>query len=378
MAYTINHYNGTFLANIADGDLDSTSTSLKLAGRNYVGYGEHLNENQLALLENFAGSSSPSNPVPGQLWYNSSAKTLSVYTGSTYSSLANTTNLTDTASTLLAQLQSNINTVNTNILANVVILNSNAAVQDTQITNLWSNAAAQNSSIVTLTANAGIQSQRLDAIEANVTAANAAINLRATISSPVLTGNPRAPTPTGGDNSTAIATTAYVMSQDDQRRTYVDTNILSNISALTTSTTTAIALRANINNPTFTGTPLAPTASAGTRSTQLATTNYVMNQDDIRRNYVDSAIAGNISTLSNAVANNLTYKANIDSPALTGTPTATTPSSGDVSTKIATTAFVAQAIAGNTALWQGSRRYISTSAPDNSQGSDGDFWFQYQ
>ena len=68
MAYTINHYNGTFLANIADGDLDSTSTSLKLAGRNYVGYGEHLNENQLALLENFAGSSSPSNPVPGQLW----------------------------------------------------------------------------------------------------------------------------------------------------------------------------------------------------------------------------------------------------------------------------------------------------------------------
>ena len=324
MAYTINHYNGTFLANIADGDLDSTSTSLKLAGRNYVGYGEHLNENQLALLENFAGSSSPSNPVPGQVWYNSSAKTLSVYTGSTYSSLANTTNLTDTASTLLAQLQSNINTVNTNILANVVILNSNAAVQDTQITNLWSNAAAQNSSIVTLTANAGIQSQRLDAIEANVTAANAVINLRATISSPVLTGNPRAPTPTSGDNSTAIATTAYVMSQDDQRRTYVDTNILSNISALTTSTTTAIALRANINNPTFTGTPLAPTASAGTRSTQLATTNYVMNQDDIRRNYVDSAIAGNISTLSNAVANNLTYKANIDSPALTGTPTATT------------------------------------------------------
>ena len=38
---------------------------------------------------------------------------------------------------------------------------------------------------------------------------------------------------------------------------------------------TAIALKADIASPTFTGTPAAPTASAGTNTTQLATTAYV-------------------------------------------------------------------------------------------------------
>jgi len=375
--YTINHYNGTILANIADGVLDQT-TSLSLAGRNFVGYGEYLNENQLFLLENFAGTTAPQNPITGQLWYNSGTQTIAVYTGSAYSVLANTVLVANTASLLTAQLQANINTVNTNILANVAVLNANAAVQDTQITNLWANAAVQNSSIATLTANAGVQSQRLDSIDANVTAANAAIALRATIYSPVLTGNPRAPTATMADNSTTIATTAYVMAQDDLRRSYIDTNLLANIGALTSSTTTAIGLRANIANPTFTGTPAAPTAAAGTRTTQIATTDYVMSQDDTQRGYIDTAIAGNVASVTIATNNNLAFKANLASPVFTGTPTAPTPTFGDVSTKLATTTFVSQAIAGTNTTWQGSRRYISALAPDNTQGADGDFWFQYQ
>jgi hypothetical protein len=375
--YTINHYNGTILANIADGVLDQT-TSLSLAGRNFVGYGEYLNENQLFLLENFAGTTAPRNPITGQLWYNSSTQTIAVYTGSAYSVLANTVLVANTASLLTAQLQANINTVNTNILANVAVLNANAAVQDTQITNLWANAAVQDSSIVALTANAGAQSQHLDSIDANVVAANAAIALRANIASPVFTGNPRAPTPTVADNSTSVATTAYVMAQDDIRRDYVDTNLLANVGALATSTTTAIALRANIANPTFTGIPAAPTASSGTRTTQLATTAYVMAQDDIRRAYIDTAMASNIAALNAAQGNNLTFKANIASPVFTGVPASTTPNFGDTSTRIATTAFVQQAIVGGSALWQGSHRYISTLAPDNSQGANGDFWFQYQ
>jgi hypothetical protein len=38
---------------------------------------------------------------------------------------------------------------------------------------------------------------------------------------------------------------------------------------------TAIATKADLASPTFTGTPLAPTASAGTSTTQLATTAFV-------------------------------------------------------------------------------------------------------
>jgi len=65
------------------------------------------------------------------------------------------------------------------------------------------------------------------------------------------------------------------------------------------------------------------------------------------------------------------------SPTLTGTPFAPTASQGTVNTQIATTAFTNTAIATSTfAPWQGSKRYISTVAPDNSFGSVGDFWFQ--
>jgi hypothetical protein len=42
-----------------------------------------------------------------------------------------------------------------------------------------------------------------------------------------------------------------------------------------TAISSAIASKANINSPTFTGTPAGPTASAGTNTTQIATTAFV-------------------------------------------------------------------------------------------------------
>ena len=53
MAYTILKTDGTTLTTIADGTRDTT-TSLSLAGPNFVGYGQYLNENLVYLLENFA------------------------------------------------------------------------------------------------------------------------------------------------------------------------------------------------------------------------------------------------------------------------------------------------------------------------------------
>ena len=48
MAYTINKTDGTIVATIADGTID-TSTSLTLFGQNYSGFGELLNENLVKL-----------------------------------------------------------------------------------------------------------------------------------------------------------------------------------------------------------------------------------------------------------------------------------------------------------------------------------------
>ena len=58
-----------------------------------------------------------------------------------------------------------------------------------------------------------------------------------------------------------------------------------------------------------------------------------------------AAAIGDDANFSSTVTNSLATKAPLDSPSLTGSPTAPTPSALDNSTKIATTAFV-QSLAG--------------------------------
>ena len=76
MAYTIVKSNGTTLTTIADGTINTTSTSLGLPGRNYPGYGQPVDENFVWLTENFASPNPPSNPLTGQLWYNTNNQTM--------------------------------------------------------------------------------------------------------------------------------------------------------------------------------------------------------------------------------------------------------------------------------------------------------------
>jgi hypothetical protein len=167
----------------------------------------------------------------------------------------------------------------------------------------------------------------------------------------------------------------------------------------------AIALKANIAGPTFTGTPAAPTAGAGTNTTQLATTAFVtaavaalvdgapgaidtlnelaaalgddanfattitnsiaavqsdVDQNEVDGDAADSALSGRLdvleadATTASAVATvqadvdqneadadaAIALKANIASPALTGTPTAPTAAADTNTTQIATTAYV--------------------------------------
>lgn len=89
MAYTITLTNGTILTTIADGTANNGSSSLFLPGKNYDGYGESMDNNLVHMLENFASVASPSNPLIGQLWYESTGNTR-IYTGATngYKTLA--------------------------------------------------------------------------------------------------------------------------------------------------------------------------------------------------------------------------------------------------------------------------------------------------
>jgi len=78
MPYTIDKYNGTTLAVVEDGTIDST-LDIKLIGKNYAGYGEVQNENFVHILENFAGANPPSRAISGQIWYDSSNKKVKFY-----------------------------------------------------------------------------------------------------------------------------------------------------------------------------------------------------------------------------------------------------------------------------------------------------------
>ena len=91
---------------------------------------------------------------------------------------------------------------------------------------------------------------------------------------------------------------------------------------------TAVATKADLNSPTFIGTPVAPTASAGTNTTQLATTAFV----------IADTVAERTATVT------LTNKT-LTSPTLTGTPVAPTAALNTSTTQVATTAFVVDQIA---------------------------------
>lgn len=88
MAYTINRTNGTILATVADGTIDTTSCSVTLVGKNYAGYGEFLDENYVHILENSANTTPPGVPMTGQLWWDSGNSLLKVYNGTTFKTIS--------------------------------------------------------------------------------------------------------------------------------------------------------------------------------------------------------------------------------------------------------------------------------------------------
>lgn len=123
------------------------------------------------------------------------------------------------------------------------------------------------------------------------------------------------------DPAVVLATRKYVDDKVLELRVYVDDLMAKHLAAADPHTQYATK-----ESPTLTGTPKAPTAPAGTNTTQIASTAFVQ------------AV---VTALNNALA----LKAPLASPTLTGTPTAPTAAQTVNNTQVATTAFVKSAIA---------------------------------
>jgi len=100
MPYILTKSNGRVFATIADGSIDQT-TALTFLGKNYAGYGQSIGENFLYLLENFANITAPTNPLQGQIWYDTSVNKIKVYNGSAFRTMS----FTDIANTPPAEAQ---------------------------------------------------------------------------------------------------------------------------------------------------------------------------------------------------------------------------------------------------------------------------------
>lgn len=158
---------------------------------------------------------------------------------------------------------------------------------------------------------------------------------KAPLLSPVFTGMPQAPTPVAADSSSKIATTAFVQgtinvatagqaTPDATATVKGKLQLAGDLGGTAAAPSVpALASKAPINSPVFTGTPTAPTPPAGDSSLRLATTAFVILE--------------------------LESKAPLISPAFTGSPTAPTPPTADTSTRLATTAFVKSAVASSSA-----------------------------
>lgn len=258
MSYIINNSRGQIVAVVADGTTNSTATDLTLIGRAVTDFGEFQNENYVFLLENFADSVAPSQPILGQLWYNSSTDEISAYsTANVFVALATQPYVQDQK---ISPAFTGVPTAPT-------------ATAGTATTQLATTAFVTNS--VQL---AGTPTAPTAAVSTNTTQLATTAFVQNNKVSPAFSGTPTAPTAAYNNNTTQLATTAFVQGEKSSPAlTGTPTAPTAAYNTNTTQLATTAFVQGEKVSPAFSGVPTAPTAANGTSNTQIASTQFVDN-----------------------------------------------------------------------------------------------------
>jgi len=88
VVYQIVLTSGELLAAIPEETINTQATSLTLVGRGTTEYGERLWNNLVHILESFASSAQPQNPLTGQLWYDTQSGVVKVYDGAVFQGIS--------------------------------------------------------------------------------------------------------------------------------------------------------------------------------------------------------------------------------------------------------------------------------------------------
>ncbi len=369
MSYFVNKTDGSVIV-VLDGTKDTTSTSLTLFGRLVQNYGDQTNENFVRLLENFSFDVSPANPLAGQLWFDTNTNNIKAYTtantwvtvgsviqgnvdisgnleigpeGFAIKDLDGNVQITNSANTANVSFYSNVNGVSTRVLhlngiTGLAEVNANASASfgittkiyvDSEIQRATSNGDANLlANVAIINANLVARINAENDLRANITAANAQITLRDTIT------------------------------RVNSINTAIDTALTANVDAIYSNLVARVDQTSAVNT--------AMIANVAAANARVDGANVNITNLSNRLDSVNTAI-------DIALTTNLALKADTLSPTLTGVPTAPTAAFGANTLQVATTEYVMT----RSVFWDGSRKFVSTGDPTVSDGDNGDIWFKY-
>jgi hypothetical protein len=387
VAYIITHTDGRVYGSIADGVVDD-KLGISLIGQSFHNYGQLLANNFLHLLEHQSSPQQPTDPVAGQIWWNSETHVLSFFDGNKFkpcssSAVSNNPPIKplkgdqwwDTDANQLKIFEGTdwivvgplytkgqsfsgvLPTTVTDTVSNTHIIT--LLQVDGQTVGTVSKDAAFTLSTpivgfttikpgITLAANATLTGDSLNSLQLGGIAASNYLVKTATTSS--LDGSLSVNGPAG------LTVNQLSITSD----TFTNAHISSTHDIALEAGNVTLRISPTLGSITSSVEPI----SNSSITTKLYVDTLVLTANTSVKDYVDTTVSNLIASsplatlnaLSAAIAHDplfhinttavLSSKADKNSPQLTGLPTASTPPTSDNSTRIATTAFVKNLLGG--------------------------------